>query len=126
MTTYVLCQASANQSAPGTVQGGAVGSNLPLGSQAASVGGGAGGVLLAPQNGALQWLVIGGGTVAATLQAVGSNDGVNWDTVAAAASVSGTSVASAMQVISVPAAYFSGYVVSVAGTGASVTGRLNI
>ena len=126
MTTYVLVQANASQAAPGTVQGGAAGSNLPPGSQAASVAGGAGGVLNAPQNGALQWLITGSGTVAATLQAVASNDGVNWDTVAAAASLSGTGAASAMQVVTVPAAYFSGYVVSISGTGASAKGTLNI
>lgn len=125
MTTYVLCKASASQAAPGTVQGGAAGSNLPTGSQAASMIGGAGAPANGPQNGALQWVIAGTGAVAATVQAVGSNDGINWDTIASAATVSGVGAGSLMQVVTVPAAYFSGYCTSLTGTG-TVTGTLNI
>lgn len=128
MTTYILFQGiKAIQSAPGTVQGGTPGSNLPPGSTFANPGGGAGAPTAPPTNQTLHAVVAGtSGSVSATVQPVVSNDGINWIaygspiTIASAATPQqGSAVGTAVW------AFYSAYVTAISGTGASVTCTMN-
>ncbi len=114
MTTYTLCRVAAPQSAPGTVQGGVPGSNLPPGSQMAACG------TVAQQS--FHIVVTGSGAVSATVQPLASNDGVNWLTYGATISVaSGTAPQQAAGNGGATWAYFSAYVTAISGTGAQAT-----
>ena len=129
MTVYVLLSGvTAQQGAPGTTEGGAPGSNLPTGSQAASVGSsGAGALAQVPAAQTFHCIVRGtSGSVSATVQPLCSNDGINWLNYGAAIAI--TSGATPQQGSAIGAgcwAYFSAYVTAISGTGANVACLMN-
>ena len=123
MTTLIgSTVASAVQVAPGTVQGGVPGSNLPTGSQMAMPGGGAGTPTQPPAAQTFHVVVTGSGSVSATVQPLSSNDGVNWlDYGSAMAVAAGTAPQQTGANGAGVWAYYSAYVTAISGTGAAVT-----
>lgn len=68
-----------------------------------------------------QLVVKGIGTVSASAQIVGSNDGINWMTVGNVIVASGQNAASAGALGSTPFNYFSAYITAISGTNATAT-----
>lgn len=119
---------SAVQPGIGTVQGGAPGSNLPPGSQAADFSvTGAGTQMNAPSNVTFHVVVTGtSGNVSATVQPLVSNDGINWSTSLSAITISAglppqNGAATTVQ----NWAYYSAMITAISGTGVSCSCFLN-
>lgn len=93
MTAYTLFNnITAVQNAPGTTQGNlGVPANVPPGSLAAQMFGGAGSLVAPPAGQAFSLQVDGIGSVSATAQVWASNDGVNWVTYGSAITASSVS-----------------------------------
>jgi len=126
MSVYTLCQnVLLVQSAPGTVQGGQPGANLPTGSLLVSLPGGAGSVNVPSTAQTIQAIVQGSGAITATVQPIVSNDGINWIAYGSGIAITGTAPQTGSYVGTANWKYYSAYLSAVTGTTSGTTVLMN-
>lgn len=131
MSVYTLLNGvTAVQALPAAVEGGAKGSNLPVGSLFVDLSaGGAGNAVALAANVSFHIVVKSnpaGISVSATVQPIASNDGIHWANDGSAISVTaGNAPVQATGTSTAAFAYRSALVTAISGTGASVFCYMN-